>query len=77
MAHFALSGRVEKFPLGPITSPNPGPTLATAVAAPVIAVIRSNPQAPRMSARTANVEMKRQKKPITDVGTSSGMGLPL
>ena len=37
-SHFALSEREEKFPAGPITSPRPGPTLASAVAAPEMAV---------------------------------------
>ena len=41
--HFETSGRVEKFPLGPIIDPNPGPTLEMEVAAPDIAVIKSSP----------------------------------
>ena len=41
--HFELSGRVEKFPLGPIIDPRPGPTLDIEVAAPDMEVIKSNP----------------------------------
>ena len=41
--HFDKSGNVEKFPLGPISDPSPGPTLEIEVAAPDIAVIKSNP----------------------------------
>jgi hypothetical protein len=38
-----MSGRDEKFPLGPIIDPNPGPTFDIDVAAPEIAVIKSKP----------------------------------
>tara|TARA_B100001250_G_scaffold405780_1_gene423785 strand:+ start:1169 stop:1333 length:165 start_codon:yes stop_codon:yes gene_type:complete len=38
-----MSGREEKFPLGPIIDPNPGPTLEIDVAAPDIDVIKSRP----------------------------------
>ncbi len=41
--HFEMSGRVEKFPLGPIIEPNPGPTFEIDVAAPEIEVIKSSP----------------------------------
>src|SRR3546814_16089494 len=34
-SHFAASGRVEQLPAGPMTGPRPGPTLASAVAAPL------------------------------------------
>ena len=43
IVHFAASGRDEKLPVGPITSPKPGPTLLIDVAAPETAVIKSNP----------------------------------
>jgi hypothetical protein len=36
-------GRSLKLPLGPITSPNPGPTFDIAEAEPDIAVIKSKP----------------------------------
>ena len=38
-----MSGKDEKFPLGPIIDPNPGPTFEIEVAAPEIEVIKSNP----------------------------------
>ena len=41
--HLDISGNVEKFPLGPIIDPNPGPTLEIDVAAPEIEVIKSKP----------------------------------
>ena len=41
--HFETSGSDEKFPLGPITFPNPGPTFEIEVAAPEIEVIKSRP----------------------------------
>ena len=37
------SGNEEKFPLGPIIDPNPGPTLEIEVAAPDIDVRKSSP----------------------------------
>ena len=41
--HFEISGSDEKFPLGPIIFPNPGPTFEIEVAAPEIEVVKSNP----------------------------------
>ena len=41
--HFEISGKEEKFPLGPIIDPKPGPTLDIDVAAPDIEVIKSRP----------------------------------
>ena len=41
--HFEISGRDEKFPLGPIIDPSPGPTFEIDVAAPEIEVIKSRP----------------------------------
>ena len=38
-----MSGRDEKFPLGPIIEPSPGPTFDIDVAAPEIEVIKSSP----------------------------------
>ena len=41
--HLEISGRDEKFPLGPIIDPNPGPTFEMEVAAPDIEVIKARP----------------------------------
>ena len=41
--HLDMSGSAEKFPLGPIIDPSPGPTLDIEVAAPEIDVIKSRP----------------------------------
>jgi len=41
--HFETSGKLEKLPLGPIIEPKPGPTFEIEVAAPEIAVTKSNP----------------------------------
>ena len=41
--HFEMSGNVEKFPLGPIIDPSPGPTFEIDVAAPDIDVRKSRP----------------------------------
>ena len=41
--HLETSGSDEKFPLGPIIEPNPGPTFEIEVAAPEIEVIKSRP----------------------------------
>ena len=38
-----MSGNEEKFPLGPIIEPNPGPTLEIEVAAPDTEVMKSRP----------------------------------
>ena len=60
--------------MGPIISPNPGPTLPIAEAAPEIEVIKSNPKPPRTQARTANDKIYKKKKPMTDSVTLSGIG---
>ena len=41
--HLETSGKDEKFPLGPMIDPNPGPTFEIDVAAPDIEVIKSSP----------------------------------
>ena len=41
--HFETSGKDEKFPLGPIIDPRPGPTFDIEVAAPEIEVTKSSP----------------------------------
>ncbi|MNY56916.1 hypothetical protein D3C86_1930470 [compost metagenome] len=43
--HLAESGRLAKLVLGPMTGPMPGPTLATAVMEPEMAVRGSRPMA--------------------------------
>ena len=41
--HLEISGNDEKFPLGPIVEPRPGPTLEIDVAAPETEVTKSRP----------------------------------
>ena len=41
--HLETSGKDEKFPLGPIIDPKPGPTFDIEVAAPEIDVTKSRP----------------------------------
>ena len=41
--HLEITDNSEKFPLGPIIEPSPGPTFEIEVAAPEIAVIKSKP----------------------------------
>ena len=60
--HFAKSGKLEKFPVGPIVDPRPGPTLLIAVAAPDIAVMKSSPRAESPAAKAAKQTM--YKKPL-------------
>ena len=50
-------GKSLKLPFGPITSPNPGPTLDIAEAEPEIAVIKSKPSKDKRVAR-----IKKMKK---------------
>ena len=45
--HLETSGNDEKFPLGPIIDPSPGPTFEIDVAAPEIEVIKSRPDKDR------------------------------
>ena len=76
-SHFANSGRFPKFPVGPMESPNPGPTLHIAVAAPDIAVMKSSPRADNPAAKTTKQAMYRKKKPITAFETVSGISFLL
>ena len=71
--HFAKSGKPEKFPVGPIVDPRPGPTLLIAVAAPDIAVMKSSPRAESPAAKAAKQTMYKKKKPITAFDTVSGI----
>jgi hypothetical protein len=53
--HLEKSGKEEKFPLGPIVDPKPGPTLEIEVAAPEIAVIKSSPLKDNNAANKKNI----------------------
>ena len=58
-----MSGKDEKFPLGPIIGPNPGPTLDIEVAAPEIDVIKSRPVKESKAASPRQPHPARQKLP--------------
>ena len=75
--HFALSGRGAKEPVGPIISPRPGPTLEIEVTAPDMAVKKSSPTKERAIATNENDMAYKNRKLMTDSGTSSGSGFPL
>lgn len=75
--HFAAAGSGWKLPAGPIVSPNPGPTFANAVAAPVRLVVRSSPNNARTAATTASVARKIKENATLDATISSLMILPL
>ena len=49
-------GRLLKLPLGPIISPNPGPTFDIAEAEPDIAVIKSRPSKDKRAAKIKNIK---------------------
>ena len=49
------SGKSEKLPLGPIVVPKPGPTFEIEVAAPEIAVTKSNPLKDKKAAIKKNI----------------------
>ena len=74
--HFAVSLSDEKLPDGPITSPRPGPMLATAVAAPETEVTKSSPVMDRSTVTMPSVRMKATKNTITEDSTSSPTGRP-
>ena len=69
--HFAVSLKDEKFPSGPIVSPNPGPILARAAAAPDNEVIRSNPVSDSRTANTPSDAKKTTKNVSTEFKISS------
>ena len=50
-----MSGKVEKFPFGPIIDPKPGPTLEIEVAAPEIEVIKSKPVKDKSAVRLKKI----------------------
>lgn len=53
--HFEMSGKVEKFPFGPIIEPKPGPTLEMEVAAPEMDVTKSKPVKDNKAVNTKNI----------------------
>ena len=50
------SGKSLKLPLGPIISPNPGPTFDIAEAEPDIAVIKSKPLIDKSAAKIKKIK---------------------
>ena len=54
-AHLDGSDNEEKLPLGPIISPNPGPTLEIEVAAPEIEVTKSKPVKDSIAAKQKKI----------------------
>ena len=69
--HLEKSGKEEKFPLGPIVDPKPGPTFEIEVAAPEIAVIKSSPLIERSIAIIKKINKKVKIKIITEFIKSS------
>ena len=61
--HLEKSGNNEKLPFGPIIPPKPGPTLDIDVAAPEIAVIKSNPLIDKsVVIKKKNYNIKKNKR---------------
>ena len=71
-SHLAASGRLVKLPAGPMVSPRPGPTLATAVAAPVSAVTKSKPSAANPQCQDRNGDKKEERKSHYATGDIAG-----
>ena len=74
--HFAVSLKDEKFPSGPIVSPNPGPILASAAAAPDKEVIRSSPVSESSTASIPRDAKNTTKNVNTEFRMSSLICLP-
>ena len=74
--HFAVLLKEEKFPSGPIVSPNPGPILASAAAAPDKEVIRSNPVSESSTANIPRDAKNTTKNVNTEFKMSSLICLP-
>ena len=74
--HLAPSLRVEKLPAGPMVSPSPGPILATAVAAPETAVMKSSPVRANAQDTIPSVTTKNMKNEITELSTSLSTARP-
>ena len=75
--NFARSGILLNVLLGPIVSPNPGPTFPIAEAAPDTEVMKSSPKLPNKQDIIAKASIYKKKKPITDSATVSGIGFLL
>ena len=56
-----ISGKVAKFPFGPIVEPKPGPTLDIDVAAPEIDVIKSSPDKDNNADKQKKLKNKKNK----------------
>ena len=61
-----MSGKVEKFPFGPIIEPKPGPTLEMEVAAPEMDVTKSKPVKDNKAVNTKNITRYMQIKEIIE-----------
>ena len=72
--HLAATGRLAKLPAGPTISPNPGPTLVSAVAAAVRLVIRSSPISASSKVTTASVTKNKKEKATAERMMSSCTG---
>ena len=57
--YFSKLSRPPKFPVGPMVSPKPGPTLAKAVVAPDNAVIKSSPHKERLRVKITKKAKKQ------------------
>ena len=66
-SHFDKSETSLKFPLGPIMSPNPGPTLEIDVAAPDIADKKSSPVIDSKVDKRINKKRYEKIKIITEL----------
>ena len=64
--HFAATDNSLKFPLGPIVSPKPGPTLEMHVAAAEIAVSKSRPVNDNNKDTKKNIKKYKKIKAITE-----------
>ena len=64
--HLEKSGNNEKFPFGPIIPPKPGPTFDIDVAAPEIAVTKSNPLIDSKVVIIKNIIIYRKTKDIIE-----------
>lgn len=76
-SHLAVSGREEKFPVGPMVFPNPGPVLAKADMAPVRLVIKSSPVKDKAKAKKTMLMKNIETKITTLLTISSVIGRPL
>ena len=57
--HLEISGSNEKFPLGPIRFPRPGPTFEMDVAAPEMEVTKSKPLSDKSAVIIKNIAIYR------------------